>query len=98
MACAGAVIAASVSIDKFLDIKNNDLLSPFISNNIRQRTEATAALAIVSGVIIPLGILMIILHFFKISLGAFGRIIIAVVCMHISDKINPSHGAVYKYS
>ena len=77
------MVAASFTVDKFLDIKNNDILSPILdlldNNNIRQRTEITAAVAIVSGVVIPLGILMIVLRLFKISLGSLGRIIVLVV-------------------
>ena len=77
------MIAASFSIDKMLDINENDGLVTVIdalNDNIRQRTEATAAVAIVSGVVIPLGILMIVLRLFKISLGALSRIIVVVVC------------------
>ena len=96
VACAGAVIAAAVSIDKWLDIKNNDLLYPFITNfdnnHIQTRTEATAALAIAAGVAIPVGIVMIILRLFKISLGALGRIIVILVCiLYCNNYLYPLH-------
>ena len=81
------MIAASFTVHKQLDINNATILGLVkvpdiiddINSNIRQRTEATAAVAIASGVVIPLGILMIVLRLFKISLGALSRIIVAVV-------------------
>lgn len=89
IACAGAVVAAAISINKWLDIKNNDLLYPILTffddnvhkNNIRTRTEATAALAVAAGVVIPMGIIIILLRLFKIHLGALGRVIVILVCI-----------------
>ena len=83
-------MAAAFSIDKILDINNcctiegtRIILAPDVideeNSNIRQRSEATGAVAMVAGLIIPLGILMIILHLFKISTGDFGRIIVIAV-------------------
>ena len=77
VACAGAVIAASFSMDKILDM--DGWLIDHLNDNVRQRTKVTAAVAIASGVVIPLEILMIVLRLFKISLGALGRIIVVVV-------------------
>ena len=83
-------MAAAFSIDKILDINNcctiagiirisgPDIIDQF-NSNIRQRSEATAAVAVVAGLIIPLGIFMIILRLFKISVGALGRIIVIAV-------------------
>ena len=94
LACAGAVVAAAFSIDKILDINRcctfaigiiqttisvPEIIIDPINPNIRQRTEATAAVAIVAGLVIPLGILMIILRLCKISAGALGRIIVIAV-------------------
>ena len=83
-------MAAAFSIDKILDINRCcTFLGVTISvpeifidprnPNIRQRTEATAAVAIVAGLVIPLGIFMIILRLCKISAGALGRIIVIAV-------------------
>ena len=88
-------MAAAFSIDKILDINNccststifgtisvsaSDFIDQ-VNSNIRQRSEATAAMAVVAGLIIPLGIFMIILRLFKISVGALGTriIVIAVI-------------------
>lgn len=89
------MVAAAFSIDKILDINNCCTLvigiirTTFpapdaidaVNSNIRQRTEATAGVAIVAGLIIPLGIIMIILRLFKISLGALGRIVVIAVSL-----------------
>ena len=83
-------MAAAFSIDKILDINNCCSIAGFriivapdaidlVNPNIRQRSEATAAMAVVAGLIIPLGIFMIILRLFKISVGALGRIIVIAV-------------------
>ncbi|MCG8624793.1 MAG: hypothetical protein MJE68_22700 [Proteobacteria bacterium] len=86
-------MAAAFSIDKILDINNcctivigiirTTISAPDIidqvNSNIRQRSEATAAMAVVAGLVIPLGIFMIILRLFKISVGALGRIIVIAV-------------------
>lgn len=50
-----------------------------INGDIRKRTEATAAVAIVASVVIPVEVVMIILRLFKIGLGALGRIIVVAV-------------------
>ena len=82
-------MAAAFSIDKILDINNcctiegsripvPDLIDE-VNSNIRQRSEATGAMAMVAGLIIPLGMLIIILRLFKISAGALGRIIVVAV-------------------
>ncbi|MCG8625371.1 MAG: hypothetical protein MJE68_25660, partial [Proteobacteria bacterium] len=69
ISCAGAVVAAAFSIDKILDINNcctidigiirTTISAPDIidqvNSNIRQRSEATAAMAVVAGLVIPLG-------------------------------------------
>ncbi|MCG8624188.1 MAG: hypothetical protein MJE68_19615 [Proteobacteria bacterium] len=89
IACAGAVVAAAISINKWLDIKNNDVLYRILTlvddnlyqNNIRTRTEATAALAVAAGVVIPMGVIIILLRLFNISLGALGRLIVILVCV-----------------
>ena len=81
------MVAAAVSIDKWLDIKNNDILYRILTlvddniyqNNIRTRTEATIALAVAAGVVIPVGVVVILLRLFKIRLGALGRIIVVLV-------------------
>ena len=87
-------MAAAFSIDKILDINNccgstmdffgitvslsvPDIIDQ-VNSNIRQRSEATAAMAVVAGLIIPLGIFMTILRLFKISVGAFGTKIIVI--------------------
>ena len=83
------MVAAAISIDKWLDIKNNDVLYPILTffddnvhqNNIRTRTEATAALAVAAGVVIPMGVIIILLRLFKIRLGALGRLIVILVCV-----------------
>lgn len=86
-------MAAAFSIDKILDINRccgTILFIPIsapdiidaINSNIRQRTEATAAVAVVAGLVIPLGIFMIILRLCKISAGALGRIIVIAVNLH----------------
>ena len=49
-----------------------------VNSNIRQRSEATAAMAVVAGLVIPLGIFMIILRLFNISIGALGTKIIVI--------------------
>jgi predicted acyltransferase (DUF342 family) len=89
IACAGAVVAAAFSIDKWLDIKNNDVLYRALTladdNNIRTRTEATASLAVAAGVVIPIGIVIILLRLSKIRLGALGRIIVILVCNYIRN-------------
>ena len=86
-------MAAAFSIDKILDINNcctftiafvrATISAPEIIDevnpDIRQRTEATAAVAVVAGLIIPLGIFMIILRLFKIGIGALGRIVVITV-------------------
>ena len=87
-------MAAAFSIDKILDINNCctyvlgfitiSVSAPAeiidrINSNIRQRTEAAAAVAVVAGLVIPFGVFMIILRLFKISVGALGRIIVIVV-------------------
>ena len=81
------MVAAAVSINKWISIKDNDLLYRLLTfvdenlyqNNIRTRTEATAALAVAAGVVIPVGIAVILLRLFKIRLGALGRIIVVLV-------------------
>lgn len=81
----GALIAATISLDKLLDINNSDFsavstgIIDTLSPDVRQVTTASVALAIASGVVIPMEIVMIVLRFFKIKLGIFGRIIVIVV-------------------
>ena len=81
----GAVIAAAISLDKLMDINNSpfsDIITGIIdvaSPDVRQATAAAVALAIASGLIIPMEILMVVLRIFKFKLGIFGKIIVFVV-------------------
>ena len=86
MACAGAVVAGAFSINKIIDINSAQVLVFNLRNivdlandNLRQRTEAAAGLAVAAGIIIPLEIIMVFLRLFKIKLGAFGRILAVLV-------------------
>ena len=85
VACAGAVVAGAFSINKIIDINNNQLLAPgvdFLNDDLRQRTEAAAALTVAAGIIIPLEIIMVFLRLFKIKLGSFGRILAILVILN----------------
>lgn len=79
VSCAGAVIAAAISLAKIDDIINNRILSLFINDEIRQKTQATGAVAVVAGAFIPVGAVMLILNFFNINTGSLARIIVIVI-------------------
>ena len=82
LVCAGAVVAAGLSFDNFLELRNNSSLTHHIDNisdDIRTRAFATVVIPIVSSLIIPLGVIMIIISLFKINLGVCRKLFVATV-------------------
>ena len=83
--CSGAVVAAGFTLAKYLEIQNYqliDLINATIdsfSPDVRKMIQAVVAVAIVSGVFIPLEIVVILLRLLGISLGKLGRVIVILV-------------------
>ena len=87
--CSGAVVAAGFTLAKYLEIQKlndqffiNNLINTFIdgfSPDVRKMIQAVVAVAIVSGVFIPLEIIVILLRLLGISLGKLGRVIVILV-------------------
>ena len=97
LACTGAVVAASFIIDKILDLNKADSLlsdSGHLTDvingtgNVCTRLEATVAVAVISGLVIPVGILMTFIHLCNADLsGSCGRVIAATVSYYSLRKL-----------
>ena len=75
-------MAAGISFDNILELRANSSLTnqiDDISDDIRMRAFATVVIAIVSSLVIPLGVIMIIISLFKINLGACRKFFVATV-------------------
>ena len=88
MACAGAVVAAGFTTDKIVELKNNSSLVEEIKGidqNIQIRLDATVAVALASGLVIPLGLIMIIISLCNINFGTCAKVMAVMVSWFISN-------------
>ena len=90
LSCIGAVVAAVFTVNKIVELNNTDSellpkeirlpnLIDVVEPNIRTQLEATAAVAIVSGIVIPLGFLMVLIRPCGFEQYKCGRMITALV-------------------
>ena len=76
------MIAAGFAVDDIVKLKSNTTLAEkidSIDHYIQAKVEATIALAIASGLVIPMGVIMIMISLCKINLGACRKAFIITV-------------------
>ena len=91
------MIAAGFAVDDVVKLRNNSTLVEKIDNidhYIHTKLEAAVAIAIASGLVIPLGIFMIMISMCKINLGVckkaaivMVRKIITIVCFNLPLEV-----------